>query len=289
MAALTTLASRYVRGRLARGEIGKDTARQLESRLRSFTDSVDVEPAKITRRHIERWMERPGLSGHYRRARLSALRGFIRWCVIEGHMPKDPTAGIPLPSLPPLLPRSLTLDEARAITAAATEPRVRLAVLLMLQEALRRIEVARLQRGDIDFREHTISVRGKGGQGQVTARLPVSEETWHALTAYLATSPGTTGPLLRSVRNPDVGISAAWVGELVARAMTEANVKQRPWDGRSGHSCRHTAAQDLIDRGVDIRVVQRVLRHASIRSTEWYVRGEVNGLRGAMAGRQYAA
>ena len=232
-------------------------------------------------------MERPNLSGHYRRARLSTLRGFLHWCVLEEHMLRDPSIGIPLPRLPSLLPRALPLCEARSVVAAANCPRDRLIVLLMLQEGLRRIEVARLERGDIDYRQQLIAVRGKGGQGRHTSRLPVTSETWEAISGYLAVSEGSTGALIRSTRYPDRGVSASWVGELVARVMYQSGAKKKPWDGRSGHSLRHTAAQDLVDGGVDIRVVQRILRHVSIVTTQTYIRGEVNGLREAMEGRNY--
>lgn len=70
-------------------------------------------------------------------------------------------------------------------------------------------------------------------------------------------------------------------------AMRDSGVKEYNGDGRSAHALRHTCAQDLVDGGADIRVVQRVLRHSSIRNTELYVRGEVKGLRPVMEGRRY--
>lgn len=287
---LGSLVVRYVRRRRARGELTAATAEQYTSRLLSFARSIDVEPAKVTRRHVERWLARPGLSPHYRRALLSAVRGFCQWCVLEGHMHRDPTLGIPMTKLPPLLPRAVATEEAEELVTTAIanrDPRVRLCCVLMLQLGLRRGEVARIQLGDIDRRKLTIGVRGKGGQGGVTRRLPLTEEAWRAIVAYLPTVQASSGPLLRSTRNPSVGISPSWVGELVARAMLEAGVKQYSGDGRSAHALRHTCAQDLVDLGVDIRVVQRVLGHASIRNTEIYTQGAVRGLREAMEGRRY--
>jgi site-specific recombinase XerC len=103
---LAPLVLRYVRERRLRGELTKETAAQYESRLLHFADALAVPSEKVVRRHVLRWMEAPNLSAHYRRARLSAVRGFCQWCVLNGYMSADPTLGIPLPKLPALLPLS---------------------------------------------------------------------------------------------------------------------------------------------------------------------------------------
>jgi site-specific recombinase XerD len=118
--------------------------------------------------------------------------------------------------------------------------------------------------------------------------LPLSAQTRAAMVAYLnAEVIGGGGPLIRSRVRPESGVSPATVGELVKGVMVEAGVKEYVGDGRSAHALRHTCAQDLVDAGADIRKVQRVLRHASIRNTEVYLRGEVKGIREVMAGRTY--
>lgn len=286
---LSPLVFRYVRERRARGEITRETAQQYESRLLDFADSVKVPARDVRTFHVEQWQAREGLSTHYRRARLTVLRGFCQWCVMRGFIEKDPTLGLKLPKLPALLPRYLTADESSAVVAHCDDPRARLAAVLMLQEGLRRGEVARIQLGDIDRRKRLLAVRGKGGQGDVTRRLPLVDEAWLTLLAYLPLVPGSSGPLFRSIRWPDRGVSGAWIGELVTRAMREAGVKRYAWDGRTPHSCRHTCAQDLVDSGTDIRLVQKALGHASIKNTETYVRGSVKGLAEAMEGRSYLA
>ena len=277
----------YMRERVARGELVKDTARQYESRLLDFARSVPADARSVTRRHVEKWMERDGLSIHYRRARLSAVRGFTAWCVLNRHMDRDPCAGIKLPKLPDLLPRYLSASEMAAVMVECADTRTRLAALLMVQELLRRGEVGRLLIGDIDLGKRTLSVRGKGGRGEVTRREPISDETYTVLRAYLAEIRCHAGPLFRSRRDVSDPVSGATLGADVTAAMARAGVKRYAFDGRSPHALRHTGAQDLADRGVDMRVVQKALGHRSIRSTEGYVRGDVNGLREAMAGRSY--
>lgn len=286
-AALTNLVFRYMRERVGRGELVPETARQYESRLLSFANATDTLPGDVTRRHVLAWMERSELSPLYRRARFTTLKGFMEWCVLNGHMRRDPTLGIKPPKAPTLLPRYLSADEMTAILSCCPTVRVRLATLLMVQECLRRGEVARLQIGDIDLGKKVLSVRGKGGRGGVTRRVPLSDETLPTLREYLRIIGHSRGPLFRSERWPERPISGPWIGELVTRAMEGAEVKQFPNDGRSPHAMRHTGAQDMADNGVDMRAIQAALGHASIKTTELYVRGDVKGLREAMAGRSY--
>lgn len=285
---VTSLALVYVHRRLASGQVNKRTAAQLRSRLLDFATVAPSNPARVYRKHVERWMERPGLRPQYRRARLSALRGFTRWCVAEGHMAKDPCLMVPMPKVPPQLPKRLTHEEAcRLVAACSHDLRLRLIVLLMLQEGLRRVEVSRLNVEDIDFAEQSMTIRGKGGHGRETGALPITAETWRVLVDYLAESGHSHGPLVRNRVRAHGRMAPATVSDLVRQAMVDAGVK-RPGDAtRTPHSCRHTAAHALLERTRDVRAVQQVLRHASVRSTEVYLRGSTSTLRPVMEGRWY--
>lgn len=284
---LTQLALRYVAERVAKGELTKRSATTIRSKLLDFAEATKVDPKKVTRRHVERWLARPGLSPAYRRARLSALRGFCRWCVLNGHMTKDPTLGLKTPRVPKGLPRALSLEETGRVIDAAPDLRTRLICLLMVQEGLRRIEVARAQFADLDARKRTLRVRGKGGGGEPTRTLPLSDETMSVLARYLAEQSVTSGPLIRSHKHPDRGITASHASHLVLLAFRDSGVKAYNGDGKSAHALRHTAAQDMLDQGAELRQVQAALGHSTVKTTEVYLRGEVAGLRDAMAGRSY--
>jgi integrase len=233
-------------------------------------------------------MERPDLRPQYQRGRLSALRGFTRWCVAEGHMQKDPCLLVPMPKVPSQLPKRLTRAEAhRLVDAVRHDTRTLLIVLLGLQEGLRRIEVARLNVEDIDFAEHSMTIRGKGGQGYETGALPISDETWKVLNRYLADEGHSHGPLIRNRVRLHGRMAPASISELVRQGMVAAGIK-RPGDTtRTPHSTRHTCAHDLLERTSNVRAVQQALRHASVRSTEVYLRGATTELRGVMGGRSY--
>lgn len=275
----------YVVGR--QHELAVPTLLSLNYNLQSFAIAVGDPPARtLARAHVEHWMRTAKLAAATLRTRLSQLRCFCSWAVEHGYSRTDPTLGIRGPRQPRRLPRGLQLTEAQAIVAHAPDSRSRLIVLLMLQEGLRRREVAGLMVGDIDMSARTMLVIGKGLHERT---LPISAETWAALVAYLGTGRVVAGPLVRSLKDGRSPIQPATIGRLVSALMLAAGVKQRPYDGRSGHSCRHTAATDTLRAGAHLLDVQHMLGHRSITSTEVYLPLIVNDLRTAMGGRRYGS
>lgn len=281
------LAVKYVAQRLRRGEIEEDTARGIRYRLADFCDHVPTKPETIRRRHVAAWMERGDLSTGTLQLRLSAARGFCQWLALEGRIPLDPTLGVKAPRSPKRLPRNLHADESPRLVLTVPDARARLIVLLMLQEALRCKEVAEIQLGDIDWIRKVIDVRGKGGRGGVTRSIPMSDETLDALDLYLIDHPVAAGPLIRSYVKPGAGMGAKYISRLTAEWMQAAGIKRAPRDGKSAHACRHTAATDMVEAGVEIFLVQQALGHDSIASTLVYTRGATVDLRKAMGGRSY--
>lgn len=285
---LSELVLRYVSWRHGAGELNRRSANQIRSRLLDFAENAPSDPRRVSHRHVEAWLDRPGLAASYRRSRFSTLRVFCRWAVAHGHMRRDPTAGITAPKVPAGVPKRMRLDEARALVeTAADDLRTHLVVLLMLQECLRRIEIAALDVEDIDFAERTLLVRGKGGGGRHTAVLPISVETWSVLTMYLAVEGHRNGPLIRNRVRKHGRMAASTISQLVHDAMVDAGVKVPGDPSRTPHSCRHTGAHDMLERTSDVRAVQQALRHASVRSTEVYLRGQVGELGRVMSGRRY--
>ena len=284
---LSRLALRYVKERRAKGELNDRSAAVTRSRLLSFTTTTTVTPQRVTRRHIENWMATAGLSPAYRRARLSTMRGFCGWCVLNGHMRRDPTLGVRAPKQPKYLPRALQRDDAAAVIAAAPDLRAQAISLLMLQEGLRRVEVSRAQLGDVDLRRRELLVRGKGGLGEITRVLPLSEESTTAIMRDLDQHPAKAGPLFRSYTRKHEGLSPGTVGDILREMFKAAGVKQAPGDGRSAHALRHTMAHDMLEAGASLIEIQQALGHATLKTTEVYLRGAVGNLREAMAGRRY--
>lgn len=268
-----------------RYELSDSTIRTLSYNLRLVAMQVGNPPmSQLSREHVEAWLASVKLSPATLRTRLSQVRGLCAWGVEHGYLAVDPTIGVRGPRQPRRLPRGLRMNDARKLVAAAPDARSRLVLLLMLQEGLRRREVAGLSLGDVDTSERTMLVVGKGSHERL---LPISDETWRAMVAYLSEVRVTAGPLIRSLKDGHKAVQPATIGRLVSDTMMAAGIKQRPYDGRSGHSCRHTAASHALLHGAHLRDVQMMLGHRHLSSVETYLPLVVKDLREAMGGRRY--
>lgn len=275
------LVYRYVIERKARGELRPLSARALHYTLIPFAEHVgrDLGASRLTRRHIERWLERSDLAASTRRTQLSNVRHFCDWLVKEGYLRRNPTADIRSPREPRLLPRGLTAAEVGRTLEKAPDARTVAIVSLMVQEGLRACEVVGLEMGDLDLRENLLVVRkGKGGHERL---LHLSDESREYLVRYLEEHPASRGPLIRSYHDRTRPLSSKYVSRVVSEALHSAGVSE------SGHSLRHTMAGDMLRRGAHLRDVQAALGHSSIQSTERYLPLLVGELREAMGGRRY--
>ena len=284
---LTPHITRYVAGRRSRGEFTARTATGVRSQLGKLDRSFGRRGLhQLTRTAIERWMETIGhLSPAHRRNALSAVRGFCRWLVDQGHIADDPTAKIAPIRQPRSVPRALPVDAVARILHTAPDPRAKAIIMLMVGCGLRCVEVSRLTVTDYDPDAATIAVTGKGGHERI---LPVPDGVGATLDAYLATVGITTGPLIRASRVRANGLSAATISTYVSRWMASAGLKAGRWDGRSAHALRHTCASDVLDGGADLRVVQEMLGHQHLATTSIYLRrASLGQMRDAMEGRTY--
>ncbi len=274
------LATLYIQRRTERGELAPTTAASARKVLWSFVQSVGYErdASRLTRRHIERWLEAQDWSPGTRRTNVSHLRCFVRWLLTEGYLKRDPFIGMATPRQPSYMPRGLSLAQAQAVAARVPDARGRLMVSLMVQEGLRCGEVSRLELGDVDFENRLILVRGKGGHQRV---LPLSDETRFVMLRYLDEEPARHGPFFRSRVDPTRGIAPDYVSDLVREAMRAAGVNATP------HALRHTAATDMLRAGAHVRDVQAALGHRELSTTQRYLPWLVGDLREAMGGRNY--
>lgn len=144
--------------------------------------------------------------------------------------------------------------------------------------------IAHIPVEDVDLTERTVAIRGKGAGGRLSSALPLSDETYRAMVAYLEAEGHRTGPLIRNRVRYDPRVAPSTISELVHQAMADAGIL-RP--GMTPHSCRHHMAHAVLARTQNVWSVQKALRHQSIRSTEIYLRGATTELRTVMAGRSY--
>lgn len=279
--------SRYIKARRDAGEFNRATAVDTRYHLLRFAETLgDVPIDRVRVHHIERWLAGLDLAPTSLRTRLSAVRTFFRWCQARGMIARDPTASIRGPRLETPPARNLSRAEVQAALSACPDRRATLMLLLMVQEGLRRGEVAHLAMSDLDRTDLTLRVLGKGNK---TRFVPLTVETLEALRAYLGEYPTSAGPLLRSYTEPRKGLSASYVSQVVSKILYEAGVKQAPFDGVSAHAFRHTCANDMLDDGAEPREVQEMLGHEQLSTTDRYLkrRRAATKLRAAAEGRRY--
>ncbi len=273
----------YIVERRDRGQLSDNSIKSYRSILWIFAKAAgtDLPVARLSPRHIEKWYD--GYSDRSlatRRHRLSVVRTFCRWLVRRNHLRRDPSLDIDGPRQPHYKYRGIARGDADWIVDAAPDRRMLLMVLLMLQEGLRCCEVAALEVGDIDWTERELLVHGKGDKER---GVPISQQTWLALSSYLADHPVHAGAVLRSTVDPNRPLTAGYVSRLVNRYVRSLGMS---W---TAHQLRHTALGDMLRQGAHVRDVQTVAGHESIGTTQLYLPHIVRGLREAMGGRQYGS
>jgi integrase/recombinase XerD len=216
----------------------------------------------------------------------SAVRGLHRFAVREGLAPDDPTRDVRPPRPAERLPRALGVDEVRRLLAAARgdePPALRDAALVELLYATgaRISEAVGATVDDLDLDARGIRLHGKGGRTRV---VPVGRPAVEAVGAYLVrarpallahrrTVRGREHALFRNARGGPLTRQGAW--EILRRVADRAGLAEHV----SPHTLRHSFATHLLDGGADVRVVQELLGHASVTTTQLYTLVTVEKLR----------
>ncbi len=277
----------YVSDRLLRGEIGDNSAQQFRWRLGVLARVVGPgQPVRaLDKRAVVAYQREIGSARPAsRRALLSTLKQFMAWLVDEGHLDIDPTLRMARVREPRRIPRALTGGEVGRLLAACQDPRETFSIKIMLALGLRRIEVARLELGDIDWERRTVQVQGKADHERVLPLVPDAEAALEEFLAWRGHEPGA----LVAGKDGD-GLDVKYLGVLVNDVFRRAALKKGRHDGISAHALRHTAASDVLDRCGNVRTVQQMLGHASLQTTQIYLRrANLDQLREAMGGRSYA-
>lgn len=218
------------------------------------------------------YLAHKGLSVTSRARKLTAVRSFFRFLVGEGIVGEDPCVAVEVPPRPRRLPRTLTPDEVERLLAApdASTPlglRDKALMELLYSCGLRVSEAVGLGSVDLDLGEGMVRVRGKGDKERM---VPVGRRAIGLLTRYLDEArprilprPGSTRVFLNGR-----GRSLSRVGcfKLVKRYALVAGITRKV----SPHTLRHSFASHMLESGADIRIVQELLGHASVSTTEIY-------------------
>ena len=227
--------------------------------------------------------DHPPLSAGSAARTVVAVRGFHRFTMREGLAEQNPAAGVRPPAPAKRLPKALPLAEIEKILESAGAPGTALALrdralLEVLYGTGARIsEAVGLDLDDLDPEQGTVLLRGKGGKQRL---VPVGSFAREALDAYLvrgrpelsAVGRGLPAVFLNA-RGGRLSRQSAWA--VLAKAAERAGVDAEV----SPHTLRHSFATHLLDGGADVRVVQELLGHASVTTTQVYTLVTVDSLR----------
>lgn len=266
---------------------------------RCLGDQVSVR--RLDARHLFAFVEAQrgaGVGARSIRRRVSGIRGFCRWLADSGFIRSDPCVGfVASIGRPHKLPRAVSSrDLDRLLTALRSAADIKgtalkaqalarpheattlLAVVLMVATGLRVGEVVGIRHRDLDLPGRTLRVSGKGAH----ERQVFITNDWVStlVTAYLIT-------------RSDLRVNHAFLlfncqgapldPSVVRRRINEAARKAGLQSRITPHMLRHTAATQLLEAGVDIRYIQRLLGHASLTTTELYTHVSDTALKRAVS------
>jgi len=280
----------YLRHLVIERGLSKNTLSAYKADLAKYRDYLDqnsFSELSITRSQLSdflQWLNSQNLRAASSARILAAVRGYQKYLLLENLRTDDPSQQVKSPKLPKRLPKALTQAQVMALLAASgPEPddetadvlrlRNRAILELMYSSGCRVSEVAQLDLDEM-VQGGWVRIRGKGSKERL---VPVGSFAQRAIDAYLIRS--------RPVLSAKAGGPALFLNQRGSRLSRQSiwEIIQSAGEGCglsvSPHSLRHSFATHLIEGGADVRVVQELLGHASVATTQIYTLVTIDTLR----------
>lgn len=281
---------RYLRHLSVERGLSKNTLSAYKSdlsRYLTYLEQLNLDVITVNSNHLSDFsaeLVTQGLKASSNARILAAVRGFHRFLLLENLRTDDPTVKIRPPRLAKRLPKSLTQDQVMSLLkVSGPEPedestdlirlRDRAILELMYSTGTRVSEVVDLDLDEVND-SGLLRVRGKGSKERI---VPIGTFAARSLDAYLVRSrPSLLGlrgerALFLNKRGGRLSRQSIW--EIIQRSGDACGVAVSP------HSLRHSFATHLIEGGADVRVVQELLGHASVATTQIYTLVTIDTLR----------
>ena len=250
-----------------------------------------TEPGQVTEVHVSGFLaalrtgddDHPPLAASSAARSLVAIRGLHKFLVLEGETPHDPAGDVAPPAPPSRLPKAIGTDEvvrlldASGVGDGALPLRDRALLEVLYGTGARISEAVGLDVDDLDLEAGAVRLLGKGGKERV---VPLGSYACEAVQVWLVrgrpalSAKGRAGPaLFLNQRGARLSRQSAWA--IIRTAAERADLSGEV----SPHTLRHSFATHLLDGGADVRVVQELLGHASVTTTQVYTMVTVQQLR----------
>ncbi|MEH6627595.1 MAG: tyrosine recombinase XerC [Motiliproteus sp.] len=211
---------------------------------------------------------RQGLSPTSLQRQLSSLRSFYRFLIREGRAANNPAVGISAPKAPKKLPKPMDVDQLQQLleqpALTVLDCRDRAMIELFYSSGLRLAELISLNLHDIDFRDASLRVTGKGRK---TRLLPIGRMAIQALDQWLEQRDQLTTPEQQA-------LFVSKLGKRISPRSVQLRLKKWALESGQGnlhpHRLRHSFASHMLESSGDLRAVQELLGHADIATTQIY-------------------
>ena len=246
------------------------------ARLCAFARRLDRAPATLDRGDLEAFVRELMVSGLSPRSvarHVASVRGFYRFLVLDGRLTASPADDVQAPRAWPALPRFLSLDEVdRLLEQPDTDTpaglRDRALLEMLYATGMRVSELVGLRVGDVDLRRGLLTCLGKGSKERM---VPVGGAATAWTRRYLASGRPALLKRRESIRlflNARGGRALSRVGfwKIIKKYGLQAGLTRE----LSPHTLRHSFATHLLERGADLRVIQTLLGHADLSTTQIY-------------------
>ncbi|MGH9946732.1 MAG: site-specific tyrosine recombinase XerD [Pyrinomonadaceae bacterium] len=241
-------------------------------KLKTWADKNGFELLSLTRNDLREWLidlSGEKLSENSKRRLISAVRGFYKFLMFEGHILASPADDLVAPQKGSYLPKFLNQTEIEMLlsqpdVSTETGLRDRAVLELMYSSGLRVSEAVSLQIRDIDIDAGILTCTGKGNK---TRRIPVGTSAIEWVKSYLAVRRKKENI---EIQNLFVSPAGKPLNRQLIHSFIKAYGKRCGLDDVSPHTLRHSFATHLVQNSADIRSVQQMLGHADISTTQIY-------------------
>lgn len=248
----------------------QNTVRMYSYYVRKFLEEGDDVNARSALRFLAK-LKKNGYSNKSLNLVVQALKAYFRFEGLEEEAEK-----LKSPKVPRSLPKNLTKEEVKKLLSVIppTKKRDRLIVLLLYGSGLRVSELCNLRIEDVDIERSLIIVRG--GKGAKDRIVPIPRALLQEIEDYLKTrSDDSEYLIVEERRNRKDKLSPKTVWYLLDKYGKKAGIKVTP------HMLRHSFATHMLENGIDIRVIQEILGHSNLSTTQIYTKVTVEHLRRA--------
>lgn len=279
------LIENFLEAKYAEGGLSENSLFAYSRDLEKASNKLNKPLLRVIQSDIEKYfiyLEKLGHSKSTRARHLSSIKQFFKFCVEEGYLSSDPSSQLSGPRSPKPLPKTLSLEEVDAILAVANTSghtefeRARDSCLMELLYAsgMRISELMSLPVAAVRGRPKMILIKGKGSKERL---VPLSPPANQALDQWLklrdkkedlSIKKGSQRSIFLFPSNSKNGyLTRNWFFNKIKTWAIEAGVKS---ESVSPHTIRHAFATHLLSNGADLRVIQTLLGHSDITTTEIY-------------------